>query len=61
MGEGKLYLECGPGLVRSIFISPCFAFVAKKTGAVDDVVGHVHNLLLGVWGVFWLQRNQLRL
>ena len=47
VGEGKLCLEGGPGLVGSIFLSPCFAFVAKKTDAVDNVVGHVCNLLLG--------------
>ena len=49
MGEGKLYLGGGPGLVGNIFLSLCFAFIAKKTGAVDDVVGPVHNFLLGVW------------
>ena len=51
VGEGKLCLEGGPGLVGSIFLSPCFAFVAKKIGAVDDVVGHVRNLLLIIWSV----------
>ena len=46
MGKVKLRLESGPGLIKSSFISPCLAFVAEKTGAVDDVVVHVLNLLL---------------
>ena len=51
VGEGKLCVEGGPGLVGITFLSPCFAFVAKKTGVVDNVVGHVCNLLHGVWSV----------
>ena len=51
VGEGKLCLEGGPGLVGSIFIYLCFAFVAKKTGASDDVVGHFRNFLLRIWSV----------
>ena len=54
VGKGKLCLESGPGLVRSIFLSPCFAFVAKNPGAVDDVVGYVRNFLLGVEGLISL-------
>ena len=51
MGEGELCLESGPGLVGSVFLSPCFSFVTDNTGAVEDVVGHVRNLLLGIWSV----------
>ena len=51
VGEGELCLESGPGLVGSVFLSPCFSFVAEKTGAVDDVVGHASNLILGIWSV----------